>query len=211
MTVVLYKSSSNKNRLQASQQNIFESDYRYINTFHLHDFVKFCLCISLHVCVLVWLYHVGSLKRVVCVCVYAWMCLCVCVFVRRSRSRVFLPCFGFWEKKLKKKKKKWNRSYLPPNRSTELRSEKSCQKIRPQLPFPLYLPLSGDFHRCTLCQGLPSSPSSSSLFIGLAFFFFRLMLITFDASCLLIWPVTGERKHPPHYSATCLSRLSVFS
>lgn len=167
MTVVLYKSSSNKNRLQVSQQNIFESDYKYINTFHLHDFVKFCLCISLHVCVLVWLYHVGSPKRVVCVCVYVWMCVCLCEESKQGFSALFLASG-------KKKKKTWNRSYLPQNRSTELRLEKKLPKNPTPAAFPCIPASFRRFSSLHFVPRPPSSHSSSSLFIEPAFFVYHL-------------------------------------
>lgn len=76
-------------------------------------------------------------------------------------------------------------------------------------------PLSGDFNHLAeaACQG-PSSSSSSSLFRGAAFFVYlppfwpKLFNLTPDVR----WSARHRRtKRTPHYSAACLSCLSVFS
>lgn len=159
-----------------------------IKTFHLHDFVKFCLCISLHVCVLVWLSRWRS-EGAVCV----FKCACVCA---RSRSggggvsALFRFVFHVG--------KKWNRSHLPqigPPRSGQKDLPKADPSCLPSLP------LSGDFSSLgwgrTLCQS-PSSNSSFSLFRG------PLCIYHLFGSCYSLWrlmfadlPVTRERKEVP--------------
>lgn len=121
----------------------------------------------------------------------------------RSGSRVFLnflPCLGFCVSR----GKKWNRSYLPQTGPPE-RSAKS----RPQLPS-----LKG-FHGSAedaLCAKAPLhthlslySEGRSSLCVyhlfGSCYSLRRLMFADL--------PATNETIRRPHYSAACLSRLSV--
>lgn len=153
-------------------------------TFHLHDFVKFCLCISLHVCVL-------SSEGAVCVC------LCVCVCVRESKQGFFHALFWFHTGK--------SGIYSPPKPVHRAPVRTSCQKPTPAA-FPLCLYQEIITTRlgwgCALCQG----PSSRFIFIRSSSCIYHLFSCCFYS----LWRLMFVTRKTPHSSATCLS-LSVFS
>lgn len=196
MTVVLHKSPLIKIDFRPASKTYLSQTYRNINTFHLHDFVKFCLCISLHVCVLVWLYHVESLKGLY-VCVIG---VCVCVFEESEQgfSALFWLLFHMGKKKVEQVLS----SPKPVHRSCV--QKKAAKKSRPQLPSP-----SASFRRFSSLHSVPRLP----LFKLILLFIhppFWLMLITLTPH--VCWFARHKRKkRTPHYSATCLSCISVFS
>lgn len=172
-----------------------------IKTFHLHDFVKFCLCISLHVCVLVWLSRWRSEGAV---CVFK----CACVW---ARSRSGGVCVSALFRFVFHVGKKWNRSHLPqigPPRSGQKDLPKADPSCLPSLP------LSGDFHHLAedaLCAKAPLQTHLSLYSEDLCVFTTFLAHVThFDASCLLICLSQENEKKSPLQCHLPLLSLSVF-
>lgn len=104
------------------------------------------------------------------------------------------------------------RSYLPePVHRAPVRT--SCQKPTPAaFPLCLFQEILITRLRLLSVPRPPSSNSSSSLLRGLFFLYLPPFLADVthsDTSCLLILPITRERKELPT-SATCLSCLCVF-
>lgn len=103
-----------------------------MKTFHLHDFVQFGLCISLHVCVLVWVSRWKSEG--------GWMCLSVHVralgveagiifFKFSALLRVWVLCGG----------EKWNRSHLPQTSPPERAAKRPTPAAFTRLRMPLFI------------------------------------------------------------------------
>lgn len=172
-------------KIDFSPANIFESDDRNIKTFHLHDFVKFCLCISLHVCVLVWLCHVESLTGL-------YVCFCMLV---RSQSRVFCLVLA-----LSSRGKKWNISPRPVHQSGQIKLPKANPSCLPSLP------LSGVSHHSAEVAFCAKAYSSDRLCLEDRSFCVSFTFLGWCYKLWLLWFVDLKelpRLAPPAFLSQC--------